>query len=855
MAVVTGPCPVLVERDEELRLLSALAGETATRGEPRVVVITGEAGVGKSRLARDFLATLPEGWTAATHALTRSGTTLPDLPGARPLAVVVDDAHWLDPAVLGELGTPRGWRADGAALLLLAFRLGQHAPGSDPLRALARLVLRERVREIRLAPLSPSGVMRMAAAMGRYDPGDLYDRSAGNPFFVEEVLRGGGPVPWTVAEAVAGRLEPLPPAARSLARLLAVAGEPVPVPVAARLVDDLDAAHLALAGAGLAAPAGGALSLRHVLVGEALLLLMGPVEAAAWHARLAEALERERTDPARLACHWAAAGRADLAAGPARQAAGRLRERGALRSAVELYAIALVHPDPDAARAAETYRDAAATAALVGDYPRVREWAAAAEECYRRAGDPERAARLWLDPAFTYVTALRRTLANRDDSVERLLLDARAAVRRGEADLARDLAGQAEALTRERGDGMALNRAAMVTFFCLGDFEHGTALFGEAARSPSVAAHPERLSRVVTTQSRARFAQGFPGEAVAAAREAVAISRRHPEAVGGISSRLVLGHLLLLTGEIEEAERVLNQVAASEPPIRDAVTAVTRGFCLAERGEPGAGLPSITAGVDGLLSEVDLGDITGPVLAVRMLTLRAFVELYAGRHDLVLASLRRAGDLCPEPLNDTAADRAHLLARVAVELPDPELLPEAEQAVDHLARQLTGPNVTAAAEAVHGLAARSGGRTDEALRRFQAAAALFERAPRFALAAELWCDAAAAAGPGPASTAALGRARALCERHGLGRVARRAGAVERELSGRRAAVPPLLAQLTPREIEVVRLAAEGLTNRQIGARLYLSEGTVRNYLSTAFAKLGVSRRAAVAHLLAGADTH
>ena len=55
--------------------------------------------------------------------------------------------------------------------------------------------------------------------------------------------------------------------------------------------------------------------------------------------------------------------------------------------------------------------------------------------------------------------------------------------------------------------------------------------------------------------------------------------------------------------------------------------------------------------------------------------------------------------------------------------------------------------------------------------------------------------------------------------------------------------------LTGRELDVARLVAEGLTNGEIGARLYLSEGTVRNYLSRAFAKLGVTRRAEVVRLL------
>jgi DNA-binding NarL/FixJ family response regulator len=49
-------------------------------------------------------------------------------------------------------------------------------------------------------------------------------------------------------------------------------------------------------------------------------------------------------------------------------------------------------------------------------------------------------------------------------------------------------------------------------------------------------------------------------------------------------------------------------------------------------------------------------------------------------------------------------------------------------------------------------------------------------------------------------------------------------------------------KLTPREVDVLRLLARGLTNTDIAARLYLSEGTVRNHISAIFAKLGVSDR-------------
>ena len=65
------------------------------------------------------------------------------------------------------------------------------------------------------------------------------------------------------------------------------------------------------------------------------------------------------------------------------------------------------------------------------------------------------------------------------------------------------------------------------------------------------------------------------------------------------------------------------------------------------------------------------------------------------------------------------------------------------------------------------------------------------------------------------------------------------------------AVPQVLAALTPREVEVVLLAAAGKSNQEIAAEVYLSALTVRNYLSSAFAKLGVSRRSQLAALLAG----
>ncbi|GAA1914213.1 response regulator transcription factor [Streptomyces sodiiphilus] len=51
-----------------------------------------------------------------------------------------------------------------------------------------------------------------------------------------------------------------------------------------------------------------------------------------------------------------------------------------------------------------------------------------------------------------------------------------------------------------------------------------------------------------------------------------------------------------------------------------------------------------------------------------------------------------------------------------------------------------------------------------------------------------------------------------------------------------------LAGLTPREHEILALIGEGMTNRQIGKQLFLSEKTVKNNISRLLAKLGVERR-------------
>ncbi len=69
---------------------------------------------------------------------------------------------------------------------------------------------------------------------------------------------------------------------------------------------------------------------------------------------------------------------------------------------------------------------------------------------------------------------------------------------------------------------------------------------------------------------------------------------------------------------------------------------------------------------------------------------------------------------------------------------------------------------------------------------------------------------------------------------------------------------PELANLTEQELKLLSLIAEGLTNRQIGERMFLAEKTVKNYVSSILAKLGLERRtqaAVLASKLLGHDDH
>jgi DNA-binding NarL/FixJ family response regulator len=73
----------------------------------------------------------------------------------------------------------------------------------------------------------------------------------------------------------------------------------------------------------------------------------------------------------------------------------------------------------------------------------------------------------------------------------------------------------------------------------------------------------------------------------------------------------------------------------------------------------------------------------------------------------------------------------------------------------------------------------------------------------------------------------------------------------RQLWGHEEPADPRLATLTPQERRILDCIGEGLTNRQIGEKLSLAEKTVKNYVTSVLAKLGMERRTQAAVYVAG----
>ncbi len=335
--------------------------------------------------ARRAVLDIPDSQELRRRAFGALRELLVRLADRRPVVLVIDDLQWGDADsafLLTELLRP----PDPPAVLVIGCYRADEAESSPLLRAL--LPLREGVREVldnrelAIGELSAPEARDLAlAVLGGGEPAarsraeGIAAEAGGNPFFIQELARfsestiapEAGPRPAgrrpvvSLDAAIGRRISRLPDPARRLLNVIAVAGQPLDVDVAARAaalgghaepsLAELRAAHLARTRT---QPASSREEIEpyHDRIREVVLARLGPEELRAEHGRLAGALMSSgHADPEMLAAHYENAGETERAAEYALAAATKANDALAFDRAARLYRMALgLKPEGDAAR-------------------------------------------------------------------------------------------------------------------------------------------------------------------------------------------------------------------------------------------------------------------------------------------------------------------------------------------------------------------------------------------------------------------------------------------------------------------------------------------------------------------------
>src|SRR6202042_2856063 len=196
--------------------------------------------------------------------------------------------------------------------------------------------------------LSAAAVGELAGSLD-VDAAELHRVTAGNPFYVAEIVAAGWPsIPPTVRDVVGARLARLSPASRGAVHAAAVIGTRVEPALFAAVLPGQERLLDECLQSGIPIPDGAALQFRHELVRLAVEAGISPHRKIELHARLLAALEEAGdADPAVLAHHAAGAGDEKAVRQHAPEAARRSSALGAHREAAAHLERALQFADPD----------------------------------------------------------------------------------------------------------------------------------------------------------------------------------------------------------------------------------------------------------------------------------------------------------------------------------------------------------------------------------------------------------------------------------------------------------------------------------------------------------------------------
>jgi len=804
-----------------------------------------------------------------------------NLAVSRPLLIAVDDAHWADEPSLRWLAYLAPRLEGLAAGMLVALRQGDPAVMGAPLlavRAEAAVVLRPAL----LSEEAVSAVVRAAADGEASDElcAAVYLACGGNPLYLTELLRAadlsGRPLAaLDPAELLAGGLEGiarqvitrvrgLGPGALGLAQALAVLGDGCELRHAAAIAGVTMAAATRLAGGLVRAEvlgAGDRPRFAHPVIRDALEASLDSGERDRAHRSAAGLLHADVAPPGQVAAHLSRVGPTGdgWVVARLREAARVAMDSGAPQAAAGLLDRALAEP-PLLGQRAGVLREAARAEVGAG-----RERACVLlEEALRLAAGPRERAEIALEVAEAHaalfrwvdaVDAIERALAELGEADQELtarlegelvvcgLHDARRAPRVAPV-LARlgsrrlEAASEPFAVAQAMGMLLAGRPAGQIAALLEETLEHA---------APGVENWDTRAALLWVLVVAERF--GTVEESLKPMLEQV---HRCGSARGFVAAYSTLGLLKLRLGALPEADtaarvalRVL-QEGDFAPGLGFAATVLSD--IAVEAGEIGE--------AQMLLDLLPQRGWSAGVGTVLIPAARGRLRLAQGRPDDALADFQACGalfsaDVWGMPIRDTGYVHARSGAALAL-----VRLGQRQHACQLAEAELADVRVFGAPRAL-GVALRAAGLArggheglallGESVAALDGSPALLERAHSLAeLGAALRRDGQRAAARDP-----LAQALELAARCGARPLAARARE-ELKATGARPRRPwrTGVEALTPSELRVARLAAEGRTNREIACELYVTLKAIEGHLARTYAKLGIEGRSQLARALA-----
>jgi DNA-binding CsgD family transcriptional regulator len=814
---------------------------------------------------------------------------LESISDRQPLLLAIDDVQWAEGATLLTLEWVMRRLTWAPAMLVMTVR---PAPRSPDLARLLDDAARRDAAHVRLGPLMEDDVAALAEAQIGAPLGSslsaAIDRTGGSPLWVVELLRSlesegridrssgvaelrPGGLPDSVRELVAARLAELPEQTVRALRSASLLGESFSLSemalVAGRrvsdVVDDLGAAF----AAGLVADHRGVLVFRHQLVRDAIYEAQPLAARTALHRAAADALAKAGGPPEKVAAHLMLG-----AIAPDRAAALSLRDAAAtVAPTAPGVATDLLRRATELLPTADEERDAI-----------LLEFA----ECAQRTGNiPE--------SIQTAESVLGRPHDAAVDIPFRFVVISGLSIQRRGHDLIAHtdaLLGNPVARAGEQAHALALS--------CLGRCFSGDAGGGEsdARRGYDIAERAgdqAMMSWNLSVLSTALVIQGRFSEAIGVSGRSAEIAFNPPDLQARRRVPHMLHALALIYGDRFDDAQAAVRTAAAE------CTAVGSWMLEADvqlfgseiallRGEWDRAVPELEGGVSFALERQNFnalplfhgelaavaaarGDLAAgrawlapfeaelqaepPCFGAEQLVYgAALVDEVAGNPEDALDRLHRFVEY--ERGQDVLMGNRHIapaMTRLALALGRHDL---AHVAIAHAERAAqvddTVPSVVAAALRCRGMLQRDPDLMTEAI-------SLADRSGRALDHAGTCEDAAsvlAQTGQSAAARVLLETAIDRYEQLGATWLAARAVAAHRSLGGRRAARGSRARgergwdSLTRSERAVAELVTEGLTNREIGARLFISPHTVNSHLRRTFEKLGVSNRAGLAAAVA-----